>query len=400
MATQLRPVPAMFESGRQFTGALRHSAAHSTRVRYLPHESADICSANRSIIQSTDWSVNQSRCLSREEGCKMKRIEAVPLVKKLARTALVGIFTGLSATAAVAQEFPSGAIRLVVPFAPGSSTDAFARVMGDEFKKATGVTVVVENKAGANGLLAGGEVARAKPDGYTLLLATSSTHSAAPYIFKSVPYDPVADFTPVALLITGQNILTATASLPVNTAPELVAYAKQRPGELKYSTHNSSTVVSTEVFKSIAGINVVQVPYKKIGDAVNDLISGRVQMAILDQFNAAPLIAAGTIKGLAVTGLKRSELVPNIPTFHESGIALLQTNVWVGIAGPKGMPRSIVEKMNATFGEILRKPDVLEKLKGFGYSAAPTSTDDFLKFIKDQSVVWKEATGIAGIVAQ
>ena len=218
------------------------------------------------------------------------------------------------ATAAAADTWPSRPITIVVPFAPGSGTDSITRIVAQYLQAGLGQNIVVENKVGASGIIAASTAARAAPDGYTLLMATNSTHSANPHLFKSLPYDPVKDFTPVARLGSYVFILVVGKDVPVKTLPELVAYAKQNPGKLSFASGNTTGIVAGETLKSKAGIDILHVPYKSTPPAITDVLGGRVSMMFIDLAPGLEHVRAGNFRALAVTTKERSALLPDLPS--------------------------------------------------------------------------------------
>ena len=249
----------------------------------------------------------------------------------------------LAATAASAQPYPSKPITIVVPFAAGSGTDSITRIIGQYLQNALNQSVVIENKVGASGVLAATYVARAAPDGYTLLMATNSTHSANPHLFKSLSYDPVKDFAPVARAGSYVFMLVVNPAVPAKTLPELVAYAKANPGKLTYASGNTTGIVAGETLKSKAGIDVLHIPYKSTPPAINDVLGGRVSMMFIDLAPGLEHVRAGTMRPLAVTTKERSALLPDLPSLSEAGIPGYDVTSYAALFAPAGTPKEIVD---------------------------------------------------------
>lgn len=313
-------------------------------------------------------------------------------------TAMLGVSVG--AVPAVAQQYPSRPVVVVVSFAAGSSTDSLARVIAMELQKGLGGSFVVDNKAGANGLVAAEHVMRAKPDGHTLLVTTHSSHAANISLLKKLPYDPLKDFTPIGRMTSGQFILAVNPAVGAKTVAELIAIARAKPGKLSYATSNSTSLVSAEWFKAIAGLDILGIPYKSNATAVTDLMAGRVELMFGDQLNTSPLVASGRLIGLALTGDKRSELAPGLPTMQEAGVKDFKLNSWSGLYGPARMPQDLVAKINETLNRALATPEVVENLKKFGYDIVPSTPEELGRFNAAEIEVWRTAVTAAKIEPQ
>jgi tripartite-type tricarboxylate transporter receptor subunit TctC len=276
-------------------------------------------------------------------------------------------------------------------------TDATARIIGQVLQEAFGRPVVVENKAGAGGLIAAQAVARAEPDGYTLLLTTNSTHSAAPALFKKVPYNPIKDFTPIARIGSFPSVVVVNPALKVNSIQELVAYAKANPGKLSYGHGNSTGYIAGEAIKHEAGLDIVRVSYRSNPVAVTDLIAGHILMMIPDLNNALPQIAEKNMRPLAVLTKTRSASLPNVPTLDESVIPGFDLMAWAGLFGPANMPPEVVEKLAGAIGAALAKPDILEKFKNSGIEPYWGDTAEFKSYVASELVKWTSVIKAAGI---
>jgi tripartite-type tricarboxylate transporter receptor subunit TctC len=306
----------------------------------------------------------------------------------------------LYATAAVAQPYPSRPITIVVPFAAGSGTDSITRIIGQHLSVALGQSVVVENKVGASGVLAATYVARAAPDGYTLLMATNSTHSANPYLFKNLSYDPVKDFAPVARAGSYVFMLVVNKDIPAKTLGELVAYAKANPGKLTYASGNTTGIVAGETLKSKAGIDILHVPYKSTPPAINDVLGGRVSMMFIDLAPGLEHVRAGNFRALAVTTKERSALLPDLPSLAEAGIPGYDVTSYAALFAPAGTPKEIVDRLNAEVQKIIANPEAKARIAITGFDAFSGPPETLAAFIQSELVNWGKLIREAGIEAQ
>jgi tripartite-type tricarboxylate transporter receptor subunit TctC len=305
-----------------------------------------------------------------------------------------------TASIAAADNYPSRNITLVLPFAAGSGTDTTTRLISQHLSQALGVGIVIENKAGANGMIAATYVARAAPDGYTLLVTTNTTHSANPYLLKSLTYDPVKDFTPIARTGDLPFMLVIHPEVPAKTVGELVAYAKANPGKLSYASGSSSAIVSGATFAHNAGLDLLHVPYKSSPPALNDVMGGRVSMMFVDILTGLPLVNGGALKALAVTTKERSPLMPQLPSMQEAGVPDFDITSWQGYFGPAGVPKEIVTRLNAEIRKIVEKPEIKAQLATLGMDAFSGTPEELGNFVKDQLVLWEKLIGNAGIEKQ
>jgi tripartite-type tricarboxylate transporter receptor subunit TctC len=300
-------------------------------------------------------------------------------------------------TQADVQAYPSKPITIIVPFGPGSATDTIARIIGQHLSAALNQTVVIEDKPGANGAIAAAYVARAAPDGYTLLLSTNSPHSAAPTLNKTVAYDPVKDFAPISRAGSYTLMLVLNPQVPAKTIPELIAYAKANPGQLSFASGNTSGVVAGETLKSWAGINIVHVPYRSVPPALNDVLGGRVSMMFADLTTGVPHVKAKALRALAVTRMQRSKLIPELPTLHEAGVTNFDMDSWAAMFAPANTPPQIVTRLNRELRKIIDNPEINAKLADMGFEAFSSSPEELGDFVKVQLVKWTKMIKDAGI---
>ena len=306
----------------------------------------------------------------------------------------------IAANAAGAQPYPSKPITIVVPFAAGSGTDSITRIVAQYLSVALNQSVVVENKVGASGVLAATYVARAAPDGYTLLMATNSTHSANPHLFKNLGYDPVKDFAPVARLGSYVFMLVVGKDVPVTTLQELVAYAKANPGKLTYASGNTTGIVAGETFKSKAGVDILHVPYKSTPPAINDVLGGRISMIVIDMAPGIEHVRAGNFRALAVTTKERSALLPDLPSLHEAGIPGYDVTSWAGLFAPAGTPKEIVARLNDEVRKIIANPDAKARIAITGFDAFSGPPETLAAFVQSELANWGKLIKDAGIEPQ
>jgi tripartite-type tricarboxylate transporter receptor subunit TctC len=303
----------------------------------------------------------------------------------------------MTGAAAYADTYPSKPITIIVPFGPGSATDTIARVVGQQLGAALKQSVVVEDRAGANGALSALYVARSAPDGYTLFLSTNSPHSAAPFLMKNVGYDPVKDFTAITRMGSYTLMLCIHPSIPANSVKELIEYAKANPGKLSFASGNTSGVVAGETLKHWAEIDMLHVPYKSTPPALNDVLAGRVSMMFADLTTAVPHVKAGTLRALASTRLKRSTLIPELPTMDEAGVTGFDMDSWAGIFAPAGTPAHIVALLNKELRRIIDSAEVKSSLGKAGFEAFSSSAPELDDFVKVQLAKWGKMVKDAGI---
>ncbi len=308
----------------------------------------------------------------------------MPLFVRLLCTALALVCTG-----AFAQDaWPSKPISLVIPFAAGSGTDSVGRVIAQKLSERLKQQVIVDNKAGASAQIGAEYVAKARADGYTLLMTTNTSHSANPSLFKTLRYDPIRDFTPIVRTGDLPFALVVSAASPVKTVKELVDFARANPGKVSYATPNSTSLVASETIRVMAKIDIVGIPYKSSPQALTDLMGGQLQMYVADFGSGLPSIKGGKVRALAVMAARRSSILPDTPPMADSlpGFDIIS---WNGIFGPANLPRPIVERLSNEVQAILAEKDVQEKLSNIGFEVSPSrSPEEFTKYVGDQLALW------------
>jgi tripartite-type tricarboxylate transporter receptor subunit TctC len=307
-----------------------------------------------------------------------------------------------SAGSALAQtsNYPNRSITLVLPFAAGSGTDTTTRIISQHLGIALGVPIVIDNKPGANGMIAATYVARAAPDGYTLFVTTNTTHSANPFLLKTLTYDPVKDFTPIARTGDLPFMLVVHPDVPAKNVAELVAYGKANPGKLTYASGSSSAIVSGATFAHNAGIDMLHVPYKSSPPAMNDVIGGRITMMFTDVLTGLPHVNAKALRALAVTTKDRSPLVPDLPSMQEAGVPDFDITSWQAYFGPANLPKDIVVRLNTEIRKIVEKPEIKAQLATLGMDAFSGTPEQLDAFVKDQLVLWEKLIKNAKIEKQ
>ena len=290
----------------------------------------------------------------------------------------------------VNAQFPSKPLRLIVPFAPGGSTDIFARLIAERAQAPLGQPVVVENRAGAAGNIGANEVVRAAPDGYTLLMATTGVMAINNALYRNMTYDAAKDLEPVIYVASITNVLIVPPDLPAKNVAELVAMAKKEPGKLTFASSGAgaSTHMSAELFKSMTGTDILHVPYKGSGPAMPDLMSGRVHMMFENAPGAVSHIKAGKLRALAQTGLKRSPALPDVPTVAESGVPGYESLSWSGIAVPAATPRAVIERLNQDLNTVLAAPEMRQKLEEQGAETIGGAPEAFAQHIRAEREKW------------
>ena len=290
-----------------------------------------------------------------------------------------------------AQPYPAKPIRLIIPFPPGGATDIIGRTLAQKLSTQLGQTVVVDNKPGAGGTLGSNEAAKAAPDGYTLLLATTSTHSIAPTLYKTIPYSVEKDFAPISEVATATNVLIVTPNLPATSVKELVALAKAKPGSLNFASSGNGTVVHLqgELFKQLSGTEIAHVPYKGTALATPDLMSGQTHMMFDSLVSALANVRAGKIKALAVTSKERTPLLPNVPTVIESGLPGYEVNTYFGLFAPPGTPREIIQRLQREAAAAVQSAEVKERFASQGAEPVGGTPEALSALIRSETTKWK-----------
>lgn len=321
-------------------------------------------------------------------------------MKKMLTPVFATMALALSSALAMAQSYPSAPITLVVPFAAGSGTDGVARSVAQKLSERLKQPVIVENKAGASAQIAAQHVAAAKPDGYTLFMTTNTSHSANPALFKSLKYDPIKDFTPILRVGELPFALAINNNVPAKTLPEFIDYVKKNPGKVSYATPNSTSLLTSETIKRMAGIDLLGVPYKSSPQAMTDLISGQVQMYVVDLGSGMSTLKSDRVRTLAITTAKESSMLPGVPPVANT-IKDFDLTSWNGIFGPANLPKPIVDKINAEMQVVLADKELQAKLASMGFEIWPTKTpEEFSKYVSDQLSHWTTLIRAAGIQPQ
>jgi tripartite-type tricarboxylate transporter receptor subunit TctC len=318
----------------------------------------------------------------------------------LIRAGLALLFAALTA-AAQAQTFPSKPIRLICPFPPGGAVDIASRAIAAEMSKTLGQPVTVENRPGAGGNIGGAEVARAAPDGYTMLMTTSGIQAINPVLYPKMQYDPNKDLTPVAALVSLSNVLVVHPAVKANSVAELTALAKAQPGKLIYASSGSGTSIhmSAELYKQLTKIDIVHVPYKGSAPALVDLIGGQVNLMFDNIPSALPHIKAGRLNALATTGARRDPTLPDLPTVAEAGVKGYESGVWFGLAAPAGTPKEIVAKLADEAVKATKSPDFVKRMTEAGYVIVGVGPDQMAEMIRAEINRWGPVVKSSGATA-
>jgi len=306
---------------------------------------------------------------------------------RLVRLAIATLGLGLAA-AAFAQAYPAKPVKLLVPFPPGGAADLLGRVVAQKMTEGFGRQVIVENRPGANTLIAAGLAAKSPPNGYTLLMAIDSTLTMNQTLYSKLPYDPIRDFDPVSLIARVPNLLVVNNSVPANTVQELIALARSRPGEIMFTAGTITVQLGGELLNQMAGIKMVAVPYKGGNTAIAALLSGEIQVALTAVSNMAPLWKSGKVKALAVMSGKRLSQFPELPTVAESGVPGYEVVIWQSIVVPAGTPREVIVKLNAELTRIMKLAETRERLSATGLEPATSTPEELASFIRSESAKW------------
>jgi tripartite-type tricarboxylate transporter receptor subunit TctC len=307
----------------------------------------------------------------------------------------------LSFSATQAQSsYPNKPIKFVVPYSAGTTTDVIARVYADKLGKLLGQNIIVDNKAGAGGNIAAESVARSAPDGYTLTFSTSATHATNPTLYKNISFDPIKDFTHIALMVSAPNMLAINPKIPATNMAELIAYAKKNPGKLTYISAGSGTSphMAGELLKTMAGIDIQHVPYKNINQGFTDLFAGTVSMTFYHVPVIYPHVKEGRLRALGVATSERSPIAPEVPPIGDT-VKGYDLRPWWGLAGPAGMPKEMVEKLHKATTQVLADPEVQERFKNLGLIITPMSTKQFNDFTVTELAKWSKIVKDSGASA-
>lgn len=317
---------------------------------------------------------------------------------RLTRTLLAALLAG-SACAASAQSYPVKPIRFIVPSTPGGSVDTLARTVGPRLADKWGQQVIVDNRSGAGGTIAGELVAKAPPDGYTLLVGTVASLATNVSLQKKLPYDPLKDFAPVTLIATQNLMLLVHPSLPVKSVKELTTLAKKKPGSLSFSSAGNGTGghLSGELYKLLAGVDLLHVPYKGVAPAMVDVVSGQVTMTFASIISGSAQVRASRLRALAVTGARRSIAMSELPTMMEAGVASYESATWYGIVAPAGTPADIVNRLNSEIVAILKSPEMNDRLSKEGADPVGNTPAEFARHIQTEIEKWRKVIRAAGI---
>jgi tripartite-type tricarboxylate transporter receptor subunit TctC len=318
---------------------------------------------------------------------------------KLVHAAVAGMLAGLALVpaSAPAQDFPSRAIKFVVPFTAGSATDTLARVLGQKLNAAQGWTIIVENIAGASGQTAASNVVRAAPDGHTVFVTSNTTHAANQNLFKKLSYDPIADFEPITRLGDITLALAVHTSVPANNVRELIAYGKANPGKLSFGAGSTSSRMASEMLKARGGFDMLYVPYRANPLAVADLLGGQVSLVFADVSTTLPQIRSGSVKGLGVSSARRSPLAPELPTMVEEGLPDFEMIGWFAAFAPAKTPKPVVEKLNAAIKAAVEDKTVQENLLKAGIEPLTSTPEELRAYVVSETKKWADIVKAAKI---
>lgn len=323
-------------------------------------------------------------------------------IVKLAIGLVVAVTMCWAVPTASAQTYPTRQLTLIVPFPPGSTTDLVGRILADELGKSLGQNVVIDNRGGAGGTIGTEAVARAAPDGHTLLMGTIGTHSINPAVYARINYDPIADFAPVIQFGTAPNVLVVNPSLPVNSVKELIAYIRANPGKVNYgsSGNGTSNHLSGAMFSAREGLKATHIPYRGGAQAITDLLRGEVQFMFYHYLPLLPHIKDGKLRAIAITSSQRIEALPDVPVMKEAGLDDFEVSAWFGVWAPAKTPPDVVGKLNTIISGIIKSPEVKKSLEGQGIDPVSGSPGDLLELNKKELARWSKAVAEAGAKLQ
>ena len=303
---------------------------------------------------------------------------------------------------ALAQSYPSKSIRLICPFPPGGAVDIASRAIANELSKTIGQQVVVENKPGAGGNIGGAEAARAAPDGYTIFMTTSGINAINPALYSKMPFDPNKDLAPVSALVSLNNVLVVHPSVTAKSVTDVIAMAKAQPGKMTYASSGSGTSIhmSAEMFKHLAKVDILHIPYKGSSPALIDMLGGQVMMMFDNVPSALPHIKSGKLRALATTGAKRDATLPDLPTIAEAGVPGYESGVWFGLLVPAGTPRDIVAKLNAEAVKGTKSPEFVKRMTDLGYNIIGSTPEQMTEMLKTELNTWGPIVKASGAKAE
>lgn len=318
---------------------------------------------------------------------------------KIATAILLGLTVGANALAQTADNYPNRSITMVVAFPAAGTTDILARLIGQKLTEKFKQTVVIENRPGAGGNIGTAYVAKAAPDGYTIMMGTIGTQSINPGLYKKMPYDAAKDFVPITRAAMVPNLLVVNKDAPYNTLPEMMAYGKANPGKLTYGSSGNGTTLhlSGELFNLMSGSKITHIPYKGSTPAVADLMGGQISMIFDNMPSVIQQVKSGRLKALAVTSAQRNPQLPEIPTIQELGVAGYEVWSWFGLLAPTATPKPIVDKLNASIVDIIKQPDVQAKIIELGAVPVPETSAEFGVFIEAETLKWAKVIKEANI---
>jgi tripartite-type tricarboxylate transporter receptor subunit TctC len=298
------------------------------------------------------------------------------------------------------DSWPSRPIRFILPFPPGGGTDILGRLIAERLTANLGQPVVTENRGGAGGNVGAEAAAKSAPDGYTIVLVAPSL-TISPSLYSKLNYDPVKDFAPVSLVATVPNVMVTNPAVPANTLAEFIRLAKSKPGEMNFGSGGSGTSnhLAGELFNIVAGVKLVHVPYKGVNLAMNDVLSGRIQLVVIGIPATVPNIKAGKLRALALVAPRRSPVLPDVPTVAEAGLPNFEVTTWYGILAPAGTPKAIVVRLNAELAKIMHSPELKDRLDALATDPVTSTPEEFAGLIKREIVKWREVVREAGLKA-
>ena len=320
-------------------------------------------------------------------------------VNKIINNHIFILILTLGTPAVFAQGYPSKPVRLLIPSTPGGSVDTIGRTIAPKISERWGQQLVVENRPGAGGTIAGDLVAKSAPDGYTLLLGTIAALATNVSLQKKLPYDPLKDFVPVTLVATQNLMLVVHPSVPARTVRELVRFAKTQPGKLSFASagNGSGSHLSGELFKQTTGIDILHVPYKGVQPAMVDVISGQVAINFPSILSALPHVRSGRVRALAVTGAKRTRAAPELPTMQEAGIKDYESMTWYAVVAPSGTPQDVVTKLSSEIAGIVKQPEIADRLSNEGADPVGSTPQEFGRYLRSEIEKWRKVISAAGI---